>query len=166
MTRDFTMDPERPREDFGGTYALTITAASPCRPGPHALPDEATRLVYTATVTQDGARLTVTLTGADFIVTDGYGNRFSGFIDPTDAITFSLGDPYYFHYYDEHYQIVERFRNGALIVVGNVAARGARGLITGTLAGAIATAPRTSPPYGTYNGSCFAPTHRFEMVRR
>jgi hypothetical protein len=165
-TRDFIMDPERPRQDYSGTYVLTITAAPSCRPSPAALPDEATRRVYTANVTQDGGRLTVTLTGADFIVTDGYGNRFFGFIDPTDMITFPIGDPYYFYYYDEHYQIVEHFRNGALIVVGNVAARGARGLITGTLAGAIATAGRTSPPYGTYSGSCFAPTHRFEMVRR
>ena len=165
-THDFSMDPERPRQDYSGTYVLTITAASPCRPSPAGLPDAATRRVYTANVTQDGGRLTVTLADADFIVSGGYGNRFFGFIDATDLVTFPIGDPYYFHYYDEHYQIVERFQGGALIVVGNVAARGTRGLITGTLAGAIATAPRTSPPYGTYNGSCFAPTHRFEMVRR
>jgi hypothetical protein len=164
--RDFMMNPERPRQDYSGTYVLTITAASPCRPSPAGLPDEATRRVYTANVMQDGGRLTVTLADADFIVSGGYGNRFFGFIDPTDLVAFPIGDPYYFHYYDEHYQIVERFREGALIVVGNVAARGTRGLITGTLAGAIATAPRTTPPYGTYNGSCFAPTHRFEMVRR
>jgi hypothetical protein len=165
-THDFIMNPERPRQDYGGTYVLTITAASPCRPSPAAIPDEATHRVYTANVTQDGGRLTVTLTGADFIVTDGYGNGFFGFVDPTDMITFPIGDPYYFAYYDPHYQIVERFRDGALIVVGNVAARGARGLITGTLAGAIATSRSMKPPYGTYSGSCFAPTHRFEMVRR
>ena len=164
-TQNFIMDPERPRQDYNGTYTLTITAASGCK-GPTALPDEATRRIYAANVTQDGGRLTVTLTGSDFIVTGGYGNRFFGFVDPSDMLTFPIGDPYYFHYYDEHYQIVERFRDGALIVVGNVAARGARGLITGTLAGAIATARRVSPPYGTYSGSCFAPTHRFEMVRR
>ena len=145
-THDFIMDPERARQDYSGTYVLTITAASPCKPNPGALPDEATRRVYTANVTQDGGRLTVTLTDADFIVTNGYGNRFFGFVDPTDMITFPIGDPYYFHYYDEHYQIVERFRDGALIVVGNVAARGARGLITGTLAGAIATASMMISP--------------------
>jgi hypothetical protein len=122
--------------------------------------------VYTASVTQAGGRLAVTLTDAEFIVTDGYGNRFFGEVDPNDAVTFAIGDPYYFHYYDEHYQIVERFGGGALIVVGNVAARGARGTITGSLGGAIATARRVSPPYGTYSGSCFPPSHRFEMVRR
>jgi hypothetical protein len=159
------MDPEQPRRDYSGTYTLTITAASKCMGSSVAIPDEASRRIYTATVRQDGGRLTVTLTGSDFIVTDGYGNRFFGFVDPADMITFPIGDPYYFHYYDEHYQIVERFRDGALIVVGNVAARGARGVITGTLAGAIATARRVSPPYGTYSASCFAPTHRFEMVR-
>jgi hypothetical protein len=163
---DFNIDPERPRQDHSGTYTLTITAASACRPSPSPLPDEATRRIYTANVTQDGGRLTVTLTGADFIVSDGYGNRFSGFIDLAGTVTFALGDAYYFHYYDEHYQIVERFQGGALIVVGNVAAKETPGVISGTLAGAIATSGRTSPPYGTYGASCFAPTHRFEMVRR
>ena len=165
-TYNFNMDPERPRQDYRGTYALTITMGSPCITHSGTLPDEATRRVYTANVTQDGARLTVALTDADFIVSNGYGNRFSGFVDGTDTITFPIGDPYYFAYYDERYQIVERFMGGSLIVVGNVTARGARGLITGTLAGSIATSTRTSPLFSPYSGSCYAKTHRFEMVRR
>jgi hypothetical protein len=165
-TQDFSMDPERPRQDYRGTYALTITMASPCPSSSGTLPDEATRRVYTANVTQDGGRLTVALTDADFIVTNGNGNRFFGFLDSTDTITFPIGDPYYFAYYDEHYQIVERFMGGSLIVVGNVTARGARGLITGTMAGAILTSPRTRPLFWPYSGSCYAKTHRFEMVRR
>jgi hypothetical protein len=165
-SHDFNMDPERPRQDYRGTYALTITAASECRSSSGPLPDEATRRAYTANVTQDGMRLTVALTGADFIVTNGNGNRFFGFIDSTDTIAFPIGDPYYFAYYDEHYQIVERFQGGALIVVGNVTARGERGLITGMMAGAILTSTRTSPLFHPYSGSCYAQTHRFEMVRR
>jgi hypothetical protein len=165
-THDFSMDPERPRQDYRGTYALTITAASECRSSSGLLPDEARRRVYTANVAQDGGRLTVALTGADFIVTNGNGNRFFGFLDSTDTITFPIGDPYYFAYYDEHYQIVERFQGGALIVVGNVTARGERGLIAGMMAGAILTSTRTSPLFHPYTGSCYAQTHRFEMVRR
>ena len=165
-TQDFNLDPERPRQDYGGTYALTITMGSPCITYSGTLPDQATRRVYTANVTQDGARLTVALTDADFIVSNGNGNRFSGFVDSTDTITFPIGNPYYFAYYDEGYQIVERFMGGSLIVVGNVTARGGRGLITGTLAGAILTSTRTSPLFSPYSGSCYAKTHRFEMVRR
>jgi hypothetical protein len=165
-TYDFNMVAERARQDYSGTYTLTITAASPCRSTSGTFPDEATRRVYTANVTQDVGRLTVTLSDADFIVTNGQGNRFVGLLDVTDAITFAIGDAYYFYYYDEHFQIVERFRDGALIVVGTVAAKGGPGLITGTLAGAIGTSRRTTPPFGPFSGSCFAPTHRFEMVRR
>jgi len=165
-TQDFNLDPERPRQDYGGTYALTITMGSPCITYSGTLPDQATRRVYTANVTQDGARLTVALTDADFIVSNGNGNRFSGFVDSTDTITFPIGNPYYFAYYDERYQIVERFMGGSLIVVGNVTARGGRGLITGTLAGSILTSTRTSPLFSPYSGSCYAKTHRFEMVRR
>ena len=43
--------------------------------------------------------MTVTLTDADFIVTNGYGNRFFGFVDPGDALTFPIGDAFYYYYY-------------------------------------------------------------------
>lgn len=165
-TQDFTVDAAQPRKDYAGTYMLTITAASSCR-NSGTIPDEARRRVYTAKVRQDGGRLTVTLTDANFIVTNGEGNGFVGLLDPSDGITFAIGDPYCFAYYDDHFQIVERFGAGALIVVGNVAARGDRGLITGTLAGAILISTRTSGPlYWPYSGHCYAQMHRFEMVRR
>lgn len=164
-TYDFNMVAERQRQDYRGTYALTISAASPCFTwGP--FPEAAKRRVYSANVTQDGGRLTVTLTDADLIVTNGYGNRFSGFIDPTDAITFLIGDVYYYYDYSGHFDIVERFSGTALMVSGTVTARGTPALISGTLAGQILTSNRASAPFVPYSSGCSSGAHGFEMVRR
>ncbi len=130
-TYDFNMVTERPRTDYRGTYTLTISAASACRWTSGTFPEEAKRRVYTANVEQDGGRLTVTLSDADFIVTNGYGNRFSGFTDPTGTMTFPIGDVWG----DEiiRFHIVERFSVGALLVGGTVTASGTPQRIAGTL---------------------------------
>jgi hypothetical protein len=165
---DFNMEPARPRTDYGGTYTLTITAASPCQYPADTLPDAAKRRVYTANVAQDVGRLTVTLSDTDFIVTNGYGNRFAGFVDATDAVTFSIGDAYYYwNFYSGHFDIVERFNATALMVNGNVTAKGTPQLISGTLAGSILISSRTSTPFAPpYSSSCYSTTHGFAMVRR
>ncbi len=165
-TYDFTMVTERPRTDYRGTYTLTISAASPCGSTSGTFPEEAKRRVYTANVEQDGGRLTVTLSDADFIVTNGEGNGFSGFTDPTGTMTFPIGEFWFFG--DEPipigFDIVERLSGGALMVAGTVTASGSPQRIAGTLAGSIATSNRTSAPFEPFNASCL--TYGFEMVRR
>ncbi|HXG70114.1 MAG TPA: hypothetical protein VNJ04_05810 [Gemmatimonadaceae bacterium] len=164
---DFEMVPARPRTDYRGTYTLTIAAPS-CRSGRGTFPDEARRRVYTANVTQDGARLTVRLSDADFIVTNGRGNGFVGFVDITDMIRFSLSDPdfdYYYTYSD--YDIAERFDAGALLVGGIASARGTATAISGTLRGSIQIASRPTPPFPRpFVSACHSDKHGFEMVRR
>ncbi|HXG70493.1 MAG TPA: carboxypeptidase-like regulatory domain-containing protein [Gemmatimonadaceae bacterium] len=164
-TYDFDMAPERPRNDYRGTYTLTISAPS-CRFTSGTFPDAARRRVYTANVTQEGPRLTVTLSDADFIVTNGRGNSFVGFVDTTDVITFSLSDrdfDYYYSYLD--YDIAERFDAGALLVGGIASARGTATAISGTLRGSIQIASRPAP-YGPFVSACHSDKHGFEMVRR
>jgi hypothetical protein len=164
-TADFDIVADRPRKDYSGTYTLTISAASPC---PFAFPDAAKSRVYTANVAQDGGRLTVTLSDADFIVTNGNGNRFFGFVDLTDTITFPIGAAFdfYYYYYSGHFDIVERFSATALMVNGTVTARGTPQLISGTLLGAILISSRASAPFLPYSSRCHSNTHGFEMVRR
>ena len=87
-TVDLQIVAERARSDYRGVYTLTITAPSQCRVTSGVFPDSAKRRVYTANVAQDGPGLRVTLSDADFIVSNGHGNGFSGFIEPTEAIQF------------------------------------------------------------------------------
>jgi hypothetical protein len=166
-TREFSMVPERPRKDYSGTYVLTISAASSCGSGGNnQLPDAAKRRTYTANVAQDAGRLTVTLTDADFIVTNGYGNRFVGLVDPTDTVTFPIGDAYYYYYYSGHFDIVESFNGTALMVYGIVTGTGTSQLISGTLEGSILISRRATAPFVPFSASCYSNAHGFEMVRR
>jgi hypothetical protein len=168
-TQDFVLVAERPRKDYSGIYTLTVSAGEPCRSfSAYAFPEEAKRRVYTANVTQDGGRLTVTLTDADFIVTNGYGNRFFGFVDTSDALTFPIGVAFDFYlYYDGHLDIVERFRSTALSINGTVTARGTPSRISGTLNGSILIMNRPAPPFQPVFGpGCPSAAHDFEMIRR
>ncbi len=125
------------------------------------------RRTYSADVTQDGARLTVTLRDADFVVTNGYGNRFVGFVDPSDLVTFPIGDADYYFYYSGHHDIVERLTNAsALAINGTASARGTLTSVSGTLNGAMQVFNRSTPPFTSYSSACFSNSHRFEMVRR
>jgi hypothetical protein len=168
-TQDFALIAEHSPKDYSGAYTLTVSAAAPCGPPLiDGFPDEAKHRVYAADVTQDGSRLTVTLSGADFIVTNGYGNRFFGFVDGSDALTFPIGVAFdFYYYYDGHLDIVERFHNAALAINGTVAARGTPSRISGTLKGTILITNRSTPPFQASFGShCFSLAHGFEMVRR
>ncbi|HXG71034.1 MAG TPA: carboxypeptidase-like regulatory domain-containing protein [Gemmatimonadaceae bacterium] len=153
LRSDVNVVAERPRKDYTGAYTLTISAA-PCAAS-LTLPDDAKRRVYTANVAQDAGLLAVTLTGADFIVSNGSGNRFSGFVDLSDGLTFSIGEDFDF---SSRYDIVERFRDTTLIVHGIVTARGTPQAISGTLKGSISV---STPAI-----HCYSPTHAFEMARR
>lgn len=164
-TTDFNMIAERAPTDYSGTYALTISAASSCRSTAGPFPDAARRRVYTANVAQDVGRLTVTLTDADFILTNGFGNRFFGFIDPTDTMTFTLTDGDYYYYFSQ-FDVVERFSDTALAITGRVTARGTPQLISGTLAGRFLISSRAGAPFIGISSECVSNTHGFEMVRR
>jgi hypothetical protein len=166
-SHNFAMTPERPRQKYDGTYELTISAA-PCSFSRN-IPEPARRRVYTADARQDGTRLTVTLKGADFIQTDGHGAGFSGILDGTESVKFTIGSAYYYYYYSHGYfDIVERFDNGAFVVGNGIASlRGTPERLSGTFSGTLAVSPRISAPFWPFgNNWCFASAHGFEMVRR
>jgi hypothetical protein len=161
-TFNFDMVPEHQRTDLRGRYTLTIGRTA-C---PGALPETRS---YDATVAQDGPRLTVTLSGADFIVTRGRGNGFSGVIDGGDRVTFAIGDvpSYYYYYYSGQYDLVERMSDtSALIISGRVTAGLSSKGISGTLNGDFRLAQGTVAPFTRIQLLCYGPAHQFEMVRR
>jgi hypothetical protein len=87
-SHSFEMVASRPRIDLGGTYTLTVSAegtSGPC------LPEPLKRRIYTATVEQTGADLSVSLSGVDFVIArDGSGNSFRGVVAATGEATFSI----------------------------------------------------------------------------
>ena len=118
---------------------------------------------------RDGTQLTVTLTGADFVITQGRGNRFDGFIDGPDVVTFVIGDAsaYYYFYEVVQHDLIERLStNSAFIVSGIVTARPTSSGIAGTLNGVFSFAQGSAPPFRRFSSNCRSNTHRFEMVRR
>jgi hypothetical protein len=77
---NFDLTPLVPRADVSGTYTLTISAAADCR---SILPEDVRTQTYTAVLTQDGARLTAILAGANFVSDESRTyNSFQGGVEP------------------------------------------------------------------------------------
>lgn len=164
--RDFDLPVEGTRKNYAGIYSLTISKSEPCRFPGSIFPEAATRRVYTANVSQDAGRLTVTLSDADFIVTNGVGNRFFALMDPSDTMTARISDASNYYYYTGRFDIVERVSGMALMVQGTVTAKGTPQAISGTLKGEILTSARPTAPFLPASAACYSDTHGFEMVRR
>jgi hypothetical protein len=168
LTRDFELAAERARNDYSGTYTLTITAdGSDCSAE---FPQEARQRVYTATVAQQGPRVTVRLSDADLIVVNGHGSEFIGLADMTNQIRFMVGDAVWYHYgFDDYggaFNIAERVSGRAVMFTGvaNTTATAAR--ISGRLIGAIIIGVRPVPPFQPTNAGCWWGAHQFDMARR
>jgi hypothetical protein len=159
--RDFALESQAGYEGYTGTYTLIVTAVAPCT-GP--FPDEARRRVYTAHMRQDRGTLRVTLADADFILTSGFGNAFSGQA-VRGGVIFELRrfNFYYYYYVPREYQVVERLTpTSALVVHGLGEGGGPPSHLRGRL-GAIAITNRVTAPHDPFVASCNA---EFEMVRR
>ena len=158
---DFGMQLDGDRINLRGRYALTLTRM-PCTG------DVPVSRTYDATLEQNDRRLSVTLSGADFIVARGHGNTFTGSLDGT-RVQFSLSSAsvYYYYYYYGQYDLIERLdTNHAFIVSGNVTAGATAQSITGTLNGVFSVALGNAPPFLRFQGRCVGASHRFEMARR
>jgi hypothetical protein len=163
---DMRFDGERPRLD--GVYALEI-AADGCS---GRLPSEALRRTYVATVTQNGSKLHVDLSGADFILAAGKGNSFDGGFDG-NRVVFSLlsGWFYYYYYFYSPYpignfDISERLSSTtAFRVTGTVSGSGNGAAISGLLNGFIAVTPPTMTSSAGVT-VCYSARHRFELRRQ
>lgn len=159
-TLDFGMLPDHGRPNLQGRYRVTFTRA-PCSA---AVPETRS---YDGILAQDDRRLTVTLSGADFIVTRGRGNAFSGVVDGDGTVTFAIGDAYTYYYYYGQYDLVERITStSALVINGTVTARPTPTGISGTLNGGFQVTQGVTPPFTRMQAWCFAASNRFEMVRQ
>lgn len=157
-SHSIAMVADRPRSDFSGTYTLTISTQSECG----SFPESARRRTYTASVRQDGqGQLFTTLSDADFSVHSGYGQSFFGRVTSHGDIRFWISEDYY---YNDEYEIAERFGDTALLVEGTVSTRGTPDVISGSLSGRIIVAGTPAYPFTPFGATCA--TDRFEMVRR
>jgi hypothetical protein len=164
---DIEMAPERERTNLSGTYSLTVSAGPCTGSQSSSLPDEARSRTYTAVVEQEGAPLTVSLSGAEFIITSGRGDHFAGSVDPLDNVTFGIGDSYYYGYYPDLFDLVERFTStSALLVNGIVTAKATSSDISGNLNGLFLIANATSGPFRPYSAKCYSSAHEFRMQRQ
>jgi Bacterial Ig-like domain (group 2) len=164
-THNFEMVPDGQRTDLSGTYTLTITLGACLRPDGQ-FADELRSRRFSATLTQRGGGLHVSLSGAEFIMRDGRGDRFKGLVDPNGTVTFTLGDPYDY-YLTDYTDLVERV-NGttAFMAYGTVNARATANGISGTLTGPAIAAPANNPSYFSRIASCYSERHVFEMRRQ
>lgn len=88
---DLEIGPDSTRPRLAGTYTLTITADDACR---SQLPDDVLSRTYSAIITENGPRLTVTLQGGTFAnEAGGIRDRFLGSVD-TGRPEFQLNTGY------------------------------------------------------------------------
>ena len=167
LTRDFELAADRARNDYSGSYTLTITAdGSDCSPE---FPQEARQRAYTATVAQQGPRVAVRLSDADLVVVNGHGSEFLGLADMTNQIRFMVGDAIWYHYgfsdYGGAFNIAERVSGRAVMFTGVANTTATASRISGRLDGAIIIGVRPVPPFNAVSG-CWWGAHQFDMVRR
>jgi Bacterial Ig-like domain (group 2) len=162
---------------LAGTYRVTLRASSTC--GAKIPADVAVR-EYLATVAQDGPRLSVTLSGAEFATTSPgvTGNHFDGRARP-DSVEFTLGSFFYYYYYYNSFGFVERLTRppiGAwgfaqsiyLTVFGTAAGSATPSTISAALNGTLGLVDAPSGFSGrrTTLSSCNARDHQLVMTRQ
>ena len=148
------------RPNAAGTYDLTVTVDPSCAAS---LPADARRRDYIATVTQDGADLAVVMTGAEYVVTAGTGDRFKGRVT-FDGVRFLLTDEQYYYY--TGFAIIERFSTTALILNGVASAAPTSRGYAGRLSGVIGVTSQAAFPFYPLTASCNGGNHGFEMRRQ
>jgi len=162
QTLTFHLKLSAPREEIGGTYTLTITAAPECA---SRLPTEARERRYEAVLTQAGARLTATLEGETFFTSgDRRYNRFQGAAEPNRLTFWASGGGYFYYDGNRAGDVVDQLTAstyfsfwGSVVVAGSSARR------SGTLDGEIQVlgpAPGFNPIVW-----CRSAGHRVELTR-
>jgi Bacterial Ig-like domain (group 2) len=169
---NFELMPLAPRVHVSGTYVLTISASADCR---SVLPEDVRTQTYTAVLTQDGARVTVTLSGANFVRENSRTyNTFDGTVEPNlvrflprnfvidfiDSLSTSFSDMFV-QLTPSTYLAVSAWPHGAMTTVSSAG-------LSGTLHGAIETVQRIGPGALDWRiiASCSAPSHEFVFSRR
>ena len=130
--------------------------------GANPLPTPIQRRSYTATLSQRGGEATMTLSGADFEISErsGNGNVVQGFVDDAAAM-FAFEDAWD---WGVHPDVVERLPDGTVLVITGIAeaAPTERGL-AGRLNGSFTIYADASS--FEVRSSCSSPLHSFTLTR-
>jgi hypothetical protein len=164
---------------LAGSYLVTFSASASCA---GKLPSDTMVRNYTATVTQDGVRLTVTLGGATFAGSSSPSgtplNKFIGQVQPL-SIQFTVGTTgfdYYYYYYYSTPGIIERLthpqigawgfsQNDYLAITGTATASITPSALSATLNGTLSMRAPAGTGYRTLS-SCTATDHHLTLVRQ
>ena len=155
LTYDIELSLLGSRADVSGVYTMTITAAGECRigVGEGRLPEELRVRTYTAAVQQDGAKLSVTLSGASFHARGGFGGR----VEPGGVV-------FDFTWYDGEYPyIVEQVSQSRLLIVGGrVVVTGSADRLAGMFTGVFY---ETEAIWSEPIALCYSTNHQFVLSR-
>ena len=154
---NITMPLVAPRPEVGGTYTLTLTAAKTCAVGngEGALPDDARRRTYEATLAQSGPALSLVLTGKGLLREP---THIRGWIEP-HRIVFDLNWNGW-----EPWPITEELTPSRWLLVDGVGVvnpspDGLAGRFAGQLM--VNSSPNGGPP----SASCTSSDHGFSLTR-
>ncbi len=150
-----TLTLSQPRATVSGAYTLTLTAD--CRIG--SLAPELQERKYTATISQSGSDLTVTLSGATFQVGNQRGNTFKGRVDSTRASFLLYFSPYNYGSPDVFELLSDQT---VLIVGGNAITTVSPTSLSGTLDGWFS---RQTKLFGNWLEGCYSANHQFTLTR-
>jgi hypothetical protein len=147
--------------NVSGTYTLTIRSDQSCTDPVAA--DLSVR-TYTASIAQTARQLTVTLSGASFLVIEGRGNGFPGTLDPEQA-TFGLDD-------NDHFEIgsnpdVVELTGGSrvLMLFGTITTDVTPNRLSGFLSGAFNAATRALISGFFWDQGCYSSRHEVVFSR-
>ena len=177
---DFELSLVNPLASLAGTYRVTLSASPSC--AGRLLPDALVRN-YSATIAQDGARLTVTLGDATFAgsssPTGPPANKFTGQMLPA-SIQFTVGTTssfyYYYYYYVTAPGIVEKLvhppvgawgfsQNEYFAVTGSSTTPITSSILSSAFNGTLSIMGTSGTGFKT-SMSCTASDHRLTMIRQ
>ncbi len=165
---DFTLSPVNGTPTLTNTYLMTLSADSACAApgsGTFTLPGDVRERHYIATIAQTGPKFQIMLSGADFALSSGHGNSFSGTI-LGGQIQFRLNDGYYYGPYPD---LLESLGNSRYVSVWGSGTLSLAGQdLTGAVTGGYGVF--NSPNLWTANteiGMCFSKTgHPITLTRQ
>jgi len=164
---DFTLTPVNGTPTLTNTYSMTIKADSACpAPGPaFTLPGDVRERHYIATIAQTGPKFQIMLSGADFVMSNGHGNNFSGTIIG-GQIQFRLNDGYYYGPYPDLVESIGSSRYVSVWGAGTLTLAGQD--LTGVVDGGFGLFSSSSTwAGGSEIGACYSRTgHPIVLTRQ
>ena len=151
-TRHFDVELDGQRQSVAGSYTMTVEAGGSC--GSQSLANDLKRRTYAADIAQDGALLTITLSGAPFDILKGLGNRFRGIATASGAKVELLNyRDFYYPQYAEYPDVMEAMPDGTVLVpTGRADLTWTPAGLSGSLMGSVTLYLRTDVPVGEIPG--------------